>query len=113
MAISLLLAMILAISLLFATIILSPSFRIIIFSRVGSNIPRMMMSMMTNILVPLTFTPTMVIAVRLTMDGVTLIGRNTTPVITVIMIIKAIVLLLAIIMVITLLLATIIISPLF
>jgi len=72
----------------------------------------MVMSLMTTILTPLTETPTMVIAVRLTMDRVTTVGRTTTPFMTVIMSIMAIALMLTMIVAIELLLTTIILPSL-
>merc|ERR1740124_1662194 len=69
------------------------------------------MSANTIIMTPLNTTPTIVIFVRLTMDGDTPIGLTTTPFMTVTMSIMAKKLLLAIIVAISLLLATIILLP--
>merc|ERR1740124_2158255 len=104
--------MIVAIALLLATIILPPLLRVCMSIRVGCYITMMMMSVRTAILPPLTTTPTMVIAVRLTMDGAASIGLTTTPFMTVIMSSTAIAFLLAIIVAIALLLATVILPPL-
>jgi len=108
MAIALLLVMIVAISLLLATIILPPSLQVIMSIQVGCYITIMVMSVRTIILPPLNAKPTIVIAVRLTMDRAIPIGLTTTPFMTVIMSIISIALLLTMIVAISLLLATII-----